>query len=158
MMQQRLKAKLMVVRWGREAVPGAGWVSSVSRAPWKRGRRQSPPWQGCWAGRQWEGPCKAGGPSVGLAQSGNKIFVLPFPLDSAEKSVFMTRVTSGLASHGSHNFPPEHRQGHKQGCIFVPPCWALVWAADSLQGASSVWIYPEFSQSHHWAPQELVQT
>lgn len=25
MMQQRLKAKLMVARWGSEAVPGAGW-------------------------------------------------------------------------------------------------------------------------------------
>lgn len=42
MMQQRLKAKLMVVRWGSEAEPGAGRVSSESKAPWKRGRRQSP--------------------------------------------------------------------------------------------------------------------
>lgn len=58
---------------------------------------------------------------MGLAQSGNEIFVLPFPLDSAEKSIFMTRITSGLVSHGSHSFPPKHKQGHKQGCIFVPP-------------------------------------
>lgn len=119
MMQQRLKAKLMVVRWGSEAVPGAGWVSNVSKAPWKRGRRQSPPWQGWWAGRQWAGPCKAGGHRVGLAGSGSEMSVLPFPLDPAEKSVFMIRVIWGLASHGSHSFPPELLKGHKHCCIFV---------------------------------------
>lgn len=123
MMQQRLEAKLMVVRWGSEAVPGAGLVSNVSKAPWKKAEGRAPPGRGGGQGGsgQWAGPCKTGGHSVDLAGSGSEMFVLPFPLDPAEKSICMTRVTSGLASHGSHSFLPEHAQGHKHSCIFVPP-------------------------------------
>lgn len=122
MMQQRLKAKLMVARWGREEVPGAGWVSNVSKAPWKREKKAEPSLAGL-LGRETAGRTLQswGEHSVGLARTGNEIFVFSFSLESAEKSIFMTRVTSGLASHGSQSFPPEHTQGHKQGCIFVPP-------------------------------------
>lgn len=54
---------------------------------------------------------------MGLARSGNEIFVPPFPLDAAEKSIFINRGTSALLPMGLT--VSLKAQGHKHGCDFV---------------------------------------
>lgn len=157
MMQQRLKAKLMVVRWGSEAVPGAGWVSNVSKAPWKG---KALPGRAAGQGdmgrtlRSWGAQCGSG-----MEWKWIFFFCSFFSLDSAENSSFMTKVTSGLASHGSQSFPPEHRQGHKHGCIFVPPVLRSALSccppAGSQRGILSAEFIPSYSQPDNWAPGSL---
>lgn len=109
MMQQRLKAKLMVARWGSEAVPGAGWrwaMWAMLRGNEAEGRALRAGAVGKEAAGQ--DPCKAGGDSAGLGGSRDEscstttfqmslcaTFVLPFSLTTAEKWTFDDRVHLG---------------------------------------------------------------
>lgn len=99
MMQQRLKAKLMVARWGASSAWG------------RLGEAK-------FCGKGAEGRAlQIWGHSVGLARSGNEIFVPPFPLDAAEKSIFINRGTSALLPMALT--VSLKAQGHKHGCDFV---------------------------------------
>lgn len=87
MVQQRLKAKLMVARWGSEQCLGQAGGSKIL---WKRGRRQSPAKLGaqCGAGTEWKWN-----------------FCAPFSSRCCRKVHFYKQGHLSLASHGSHSFP-----------------------------------------------------
>lgn len=146
---------------------GSAWgrltVSNVSNALSKWGWRQSPLWQGQWARRQrgsGQGLCKAGRGGVGLGGSGDEscstttfqmslcaMFVLPFPLNAAEKRSFMTGFILGFASQSlswlSHSFPPQHTHRCTHTGLHFCASWAKFWAELSPS-------YRESLRHPHW--------